>query len=81
MLNLFTYFKKRKLKKLEFTLESCVSVGLLTREEFLRIKKDRATAQWRSEVAKESAKKRKSKAKEVIEELEEVEEEEETSPP
>ncbi len=68
------FLLKRNRKKLEFTLESCVPVGLLTREEFLRIKKDRAIAEWKSETIKDGLKRRKKKAKEVI--TEEFEEEE-----
>jgi len=62
------FLLKRNRKKLEFTLESCVPVGLLTREEYLRIKKDRAIAEWKSETIREGLKKRKNKAKEVISE-------------
>lgn len=63
--NFFGLFRKKR-KSLEFNLESCVKVGLLTDVEFLQIKKDRAIAEWKSAVARQNALKRKRKAKEII---------------
>lgn len=78
MFNPLNIFNRKKRKNLEFNLDSCVAVGLLTQEECLRLKKDRAIAMWKSEVGRESARKRKARAKEVIyepdDEIEEVEE-------
>ena len=75
----FNPFRKNR-KKLEFNLESCVKVGLLTQQEYLAIKKERAIAEWKSEVGRQSALKRKKKEKplEVITETfddEEIDEE------
>lgn len=54
---------KRNRKKLEFNLESCVKVGLLTQQEYLAIKKERAIAEWKAETGRQSALKRKKKEK------------------
>lgn len=44
------FLKKRENDPKNFTLEDCVSKGLITKEEMLRIKKDRATQEWEAEI-------------------------------
>jgi len=43
--------RKRENPNSNLTLENCVERGLLTKEEMLRLKKDRATKEWEDEIA------------------------------
>jgi len=45
-------FLKRNQNFKKMTLDDCVNMGLLTREEKLRIEKDRAFDKWQEEILK-----------------------------
>lgn len=54
-------FKKNKKNYPDFNLDFCVEKGLLTKEEKLRIERDRAIRNWETEM--ESLKKRDRRKK------------------
>lgn len=55
-LNMFNFLKKNNSKK-DLELKDMVDKGLLTKEEMLRIKKDRAILEWELEIQNRKKKK------------------------
>ena len=58
-MKIFNKFFKRKISYPDFNLDFCVEKGILTKEEKLRIEKDRAVENWENEI--ESKKKKEKK--------------------